>query len=241
MRVSRADAPDGTGLGAVELAGGSSETGPELVAQSLRTWCNGRNGELLRQWLRERRWGPSRDAVVGDWTGWLSPGPWGLQLHMNCRDPLGEGSWRYALRLIREEVARRCGVDVDQVVVFAVTQANAWRPRYHLHSLIALEPGLVEGRAVLLGLNRWRGPGALGPWIAQLLAQLHAVARPHAQEVNAAMVTLKPVNPRGAADDPYALVRYVVRYLLRQDQAGAWLEMGDMARLGLQRFETEVS
>jgi hypothetical protein len=168
------------------------------------------------------------DTVAG-WTEWLAPGAWGLQLHMNCREPLGEGSWRWVLKRVRVEVARRLGLPLDQVVVFAVTQANALRPRFHLHALIALSRGLVDGRSLLLGLDRWRGRDSLGPWITRLLAGVHPVNRPYTQEQNAGSVSLKPVNPRGVVSDPYALVRYVVRYLLRQDQAGLWIESGDLA------------
>lgn len=166
--------------------------------------------------------------VTAAWTDWLAPAEWGLQLHMNCLDPLGEGSWRFVLRLVAFEIARRLGLEPEQVVMFGATQANDLRPRLHLHSLIALGRGVVDGRLLLLGLDRWRGSDALGPWIQQRLASVHAFGRPFDQEANRASVTLKPVVPRGSQTDPYALVNYVVRYLLREDEQGSWITVGDL-------------
>jgi hypothetical protein len=172
--------------------------------------------------------GSERRELVRAWTGWLAPAEWGLQLHMNCRDPLGEGSWRFVLHLVADELGRRLGVEAAQFVIFGVTQTNADRERLHLHSLIAMGRGVLEGRSLLLGLDRWRGSDALGPWITERLASVHALGRPYDQEANRGCVTLKPVVPRGPRADPQALVNYVVRYLLRQDDQGSWITVGEL-------------
>jgi hypothetical protein len=150
---------------------------------------------------------------------------------MNCREPLGEGAWRFVLRKLAQELERRTGVPV---VIFAVLQVNRLRPRYHCHALIAPAspaPALVESdREHLLALERWKGSESLGPWLTRLLSQVQPVYRPYVQPDNAGSVSLRPVTPRGNSQDPRSLVNYVARYLLREDM-GAWLEIGDLRKV----------
>jgi hypothetical protein len=172
-----------------------------------------------------------RGLVADGWAEWLSPVPWGLQLHANCRDPLGEGSWRYVLRRAVWECERATGLEC---AAFGVTQTNADRWRLHLHALIVADGRALEvggsGREVLLGASRWQHPEAIGPRLQRFLQNVHAVDRPYEQGENVSRLRLVPVNPRGAEDDGFSLVRYIARYLLRQDDAGSWLEAGDLGR-----------
>jgi hypothetical protein len=172
-----------------------------------------------------------RKGLVGDgFADWLSPIPWALQFHANAADPLGAGSWRYVLCRVCADLERRLGLPV---VGFGVTQPNGDRGRQHLHALIATaDVGVLgmSGRDAMLQLDRWRGEGSIGIQAKRLIEGLHAVARPYEQMDNAARVRLVPVVPWGAEDDPWSLVRYIARYLLRVDE-GDWIEAGDLQKV----------
>lgn len=170
--------------------------------------------------------------MIDAWTSWLSPVPWALQLHANCREPLGAGSWAHFLALARHHLEQ---LGAMPIVAFGCTQPNKDRDRLHLHALLAPAwPAPVNARDVLLKLPRWTGPQPLGKFLEEKLGELHAVSRPYdfrlgdGESTRPAAVKLGPVTPRGKATDHTSLVHYIVRYLLRFD-AGDWLEDGDLA------------
>lgn len=168
-----------------------------------------------------------KQLVSEGFADWLSPVPWALQFHANASDPLGQGSWRYVLCQVCAELERRLGLPV---VGFGVTQPNADRGRQHLHALIAAGGVGVLGmnaREAMLQLDRWRSEGGIGLHAKRLIESLHAVARPYDQAAQAARVRLVPVVPWGAEDDPWSLVRYIARYMLRVDE-GDWIEAGNL-------------
>lgn len=171
----------------------------------------------------------NRSVLVGGWTDWLVPMDPGVQMHVNCREPLGLGSFEHVMELTRRELEERCGFPV---VGFGVTQPNSDRCRYHLHSLWAAgvwpttEQRVPDGRVRLLAVRRWSGEGAVGPVLTELVSSLQPVWRPYSQPSNVGNVQLHAVNPRGPEDDARSLVRYIVRYLLRVGDAGDWIFSG---------------